>query len=206
MQDAQHTLTSFTAFPYLCSIIRLVIHRALVSLDFHLGHAKVGDQLMAIHKSLNDIKNSPLAAVQLWIQNRILSFVPFSLTRRLVYGGFWRHSINYSIVPGPPKPCLLAGQQASEVQMMFSHLNPQVSFVSYNDSVWGNITIDPNAMPNSEMIPFAFSMAFVLMAEAFGIECPDQLAAHAKEIDSCEIGDEGKEESDGEHAHKTKRE
>ena len=73
MQDAQHTLTSFTAFPYLCSIIRLVIHRALVSLDFHLGHAKVGDQLMAIHKSLNDIKNSPLAAVQLWIQNRILA-------------------------------------------------------------------------------------------------------------------------------------
>lgn len=129
---------------------------------------------------MQDIKKSPEAPILLAMQNALLPFVPIPLARQTLFDMMRRHSVVFSNVPGPPEPCVFAGKEAVGVQMFFSQLIPQIGFVSYRGSMFGNLLLDPECVPNAASIPIFYSKALVELASKFGIDAPDSIRSHAE--------------------------
>lgn len=147
-----------------------------------LGCDNVLAQGRELHESTRRILSSPLVKLQMGAQNVVGKYLPFSLLRKNVYDGFWRHSLIYSSVPGPNEACLFAGKEVTQVQLLFTNLAPQVGLVSYGGNVYGSVTLDPDAIPNYELIAPLISRAFVRLSECLGLSCPEALVAHAQQV------------------------
>jgi len=151
----------------------------LVSTKLLLGYDDILEQLKAIHKQSNRMKSSPVAKLQLGIQNHVAPLLPYAIAKKNVYGGLWRHSVTFSVVPGPEKTCLFAGKEGTGLQSMFSNLIPMVVLVSYGGKLWGNLNLDPDAVEDADLIPHLFSKAFETLAERLEVDCPESLISHA---------------------------
>jgi diacylglycerol O-acyltransferase len=115
------------------------------------------------------IKRTPRALVQLWIQNAIPPLLPASVSRQTVYDVFRRHSLVLTNVPGPDRPCLIAGKVATSMQGCLSNLLPQISFMSDAGNITGNMVMDPNELPNSILLADFYAAALVQLAERLGV-------------------------------------
>jgi hypothetical protein len=153
----------------------------LVSGSVGLGEKDVMSRLKFISNHMTEIKESPVAAVRLSIQNAILPWLPHSLCRQVVFDTFSRHSMVVSNVPGPERPVSFAGKEVKGVQMFFSQLLPQVSLISYRGKIFGNMCVDPAAIPNCQSLSPLFSLAFVQLAEALDVPVPESVGKHAKQ-------------------------
>ena len=67
------------------------------------------------------------------------------------------------------------------VQMVFSNVLPQVGVISYRGQLFGNITLDPDAIVNSERIPILYSRALVSLASNLNVDVPQSTRHHAKQ-------------------------
>ena len=149
-----------------------------------MGYEDIVEQMRVVHRTTKRALSGPLVALQLGLQNHVAKLLPVSVAKNLVCGTIWRHSVSFSNVPGPREPCLLAGREVSEVQVVLANLHSQVCLASYGGNLCGNITLDPEAVPNAELIPLLFSRAFQRLAEKLGVECPDSLVDHASQLNS----------------------
>jgi diacylglycerol O-acyltransferase len=152
----------------------------LLSADFAVGIDDILDRLSHVHKSMTKLKQSMLPMMVIGSQNYIAPFLPLSVAQGQVLGLFSRHSVAFTNVPGPPEPCKLAGCEISGVYMVFSNLLPQISVLSYSGKIFGNITLDPEAIPNSERIPIHLSRALVLLATKLDVDAPLNIRRHAE--------------------------
>lgn len=152
----------------------------MVSADMGVGCDDIMERLGHIHSKINDIKTTPRAFVQLWIQNTLPPLLPLSLARQTVYDVFSRHSLVLTNVPGPDRPCLIAGKVAVAVQMYLSNLLPQISFMSYAGQIMGNMVMDPDELPDSDSIADFYAAALVQLAERLDVATPLELAEFVK--------------------------
>ena len=129
-------------------------------------------KLMHINKVMRNIKESPVAHCQLKVQESLPPKLPLKLGRQTVYDTFSRHSLVFSNVPGPSYPVLFGGEQILGCQMFFNNLIPQVGVLSYNDNIYMNIIVDPEAIPQSEELPKFYSQALASLAVSFGVQIP----------------------------------
>ncbi|GMI44756.1 hypothetical protein TrCOL_g7085 [Triparma columacea] len=151
-----------------------------VSADFGVGQGDCIERLRYINRQMNGIKNSPLAGVQLAVQESIPPKLPLNAGRQTVFDTFCRHSIIFSNVPGTEKVVKFGGKEVTGVQMYFNNLLPQVGILSYRGNVFMNMNIDTEAIPGSEMMPVYFAREMVELSEKLGIEAPLNLIERAK--------------------------
>lgn len=93
---------------------------------------------------------------------------------------FSRHSLVLTNVPGPEKQVLFAKQRVFQVHMLFPNVIPQVSLLSYANSIFGNLVYDPALLPHGESFARLYAKALVDLAKECNIEAPKQLVAAAK--------------------------
>jgi hypothetical protein len=152
----------------------------MVSADMGVGCKDIMERLTHIHSKMNDIKTTPRALVQLWIQNTLPPLLPLSIAQQTVYDVFRRHSLVLTNVPGPDRPCLIAGNVCTAVQMYLSNLLPQISFMSYAGQIMGNMVMDPDELPESGIIAEFYGAALLQLAERLDVPAPLELMAFVK--------------------------
>jgi diacylglycerol O-acyltransferase len=153
----------------------------MVSADMGVGYDDIMERLEFIHVKMNEIKSTPRAFVQLWIQNTLPPFLPLSVAQQTVYDVFSRHSLVLTNVPGPDRRCLIAGKVGTGVQMFLSNLLPQISFLSYAGQIMGNMVMDPNEIPESDSIAKFYAKALLQLAERLAVPAPLELVAFGKQ-------------------------
>ena len=99
---------------------------SFVSAPLPLQGATSKERLVECAQTMNKIKSSPWAGVQLWIQNNILPLVPDFFRHQITQDLFSRHSIVFSNVPGPSEPMYLCGEKLLGIQGVFQNLVAQV--------------------------------------------------------------------------------
>jgi diacylglycerol O-acyltransferase / wax synthase len=152
-----------------------------LSADFAVGIEGIMDRLSYVHTSMTKLKQSMLPMFVIGAQNYIAPYLPMAISRGQVFDLFARHSTVFSNVPGPAAPCKFAGYEVMGVQMVFSNVLPQVGVISYRGQLFGNITLDPDAIENSERIPILLSRAFVAMASNLNVNVPQSIRTHAEQ-------------------------
>jgi diacylglycerol O-acyltransferase len=143
-----------------------------VSADFGVGIEEPAERLKHVNKGMGEIKNSPYAPVQLYVQESIPPKLPLAFGRKTVFDMISRHSVIFSNVPGPEKAVAFGGQKVVGIQMYFNNLIPQVGILSYEGKVFMNMNMDTDAIPGSEKMPTYFAQELVAMSKAHGIEVP----------------------------------
>jgi hypothetical protein len=147
----------------------------LVSSDMGVGYSDIMDRLRFIHSRTQEMKSSPRAYMQLLIQNSLPPLLPVSFSQKSVYDVFSRHSLVFSNVPGPDRTCLFAGKKATGVQMFYSNLIPQIGLLSYAGKIYGNMILDPQAIPDSERFAQFYASALLQLADRLDVEAPSDL-------------------------------
>eukprot|EP00520_Triparma_pacifica_P006539 CAMPEP_0118667660 /NCGR_PEP_ID=MMETSP0785-20121206/19912_1 /TAXON_ID=91992 /ORGANISM="Bolidomonas pacifica, Strain CCMP 1866" /LENGTH=471 /DNA_ID=CAMNT_0006562143 /DNA_START=14 /DNA_END=1430 /DNA_ORIENTATION=- len=136
-----------------------------VGADFGVGYEDVVERLRYVNGNMNVMKNSPLAGVQLAVQESIPPKLPLNAGRKTVHDTFVRHSVIFSNVPGPEKIVKFGGQEVMETQMYFNNLLPQVGILSYRGNIFMNMNMDTEAIPGGEMMPVYFAREMLDLSE-----------------------------------------
>ena len=144
-----------------------------VSQEFGAHIADPIERLRFVNGKTKAMKSSPLAGVQLAIQESVAPRLPLSLGRKTVFDLFVRHSAVFSNVPGPTVPVLFGGREVKGVQMYFNNLIPQVGILSYCGKVFMNVNADACAMPGAEALPKHFADEISDLATKLGVETPE---------------------------------
>lgn len=133
------------------------------------------ERLQYLHEHLGTLKTSPVPFVGLWIQNHFMRYAPRRFIAWTMINCLTRRSLSISNVPGPPKVCLFANKPATRVNMFLSSVMPHVTFLSYAGSVFGNITLDPVAIPNAQSLSRHLQNAVVTLAQRLDVPVPQDL-------------------------------
>jgi hypothetical protein len=151
------------------------------STDLGLHKLDILDRLHFIHKANLDIKGTPRVFLQLSIQNKILPFLPAVVGQKTLFDIMSRHSLVFSNVPGPDRPVVIAGKVVTGVQMLYANLIPQIGFLSYAGRVFGNIMLDPDAIPESSSLRVFYARALVALSSRLNVPTPQDLSKMASD-------------------------
>lgn len=156
----------------------------MVSSDLCVKYGNLVERLQAIHEATSALKKSPVAFVQLWMQNNVVSKLPQSLGRQTAHDIFSRHTLVLTNVPGPEQACWLAGQEVKGLQLFFPNVVPQVDLLTYAGTVYGNIIYDPANWKNGEVMATLYAEALVDMGKEFGVkDIPQDLQDVANKLE-----------------------
>jgi WS/DGAT C-terminal domain len=133
------------------------------------------ERLAYLHNHLSSLKSSPVPMVGLAMQNQLLPYMPRSVQEFSCFNVLAKRSVSISNVPGPGKTCLFAGKPAVGCNMFLSNITPHVAFVSYAGKVFGNITLDPLAIPNCQSLARHLHNAVVKLADRLEVPVPKNL-------------------------------
>jgi len=153
-----------------------------LSTDLGVGVADTPiDRLHHICNTTAELKNSPIALVQQFIQTKIAPLLPTRLCRQTVYDTFTRHSLVLTNVPGPPESISIAGEPIQCCRMFINNLIPNLGILSYNGTIYSSISLDPNAIRNSSCLHYLFHKAFVQLANDLNVTVPSDLTTTERE-------------------------
>jgi diacylglycerol O-acyltransferase len=147
---------------------------AFLSVDLPVDSATAVDRVKDCNKTMSELKTSPIALVQLWVQDNLLNWLPLSMQRQIGHDIFSRHSIVFSNVPGPAKPITLAGEKVVNMQVIFPNILPQVILVSYAGSIFNCMVIDEKLITNPEKLSEFYLEDLREVAAQFGVDCSDE--------------------------------
>ena len=116
------------------------------------------------------------------LQNRILKYLPLSLSRLIVYNCYAKRSMTFTNVPGPQDKILLANELVDSCSFFVYHLHPVLSILSYNQKINITLAVDEMAVPNAHMIPNCFMNAFVTLGNEFKIDIPSSVLQSAAKV------------------------
>lgn len=146
-----------------------------VSLQLPVGMKNISQIVKYVSKKTSNLKSSPLALVQVGVQNRVLSVLPQSVSRQAVYDIHSKRSTTFSNVPGPAETIMLAEQPVKSIMFFTNHLHPVVSCFTYNGSIHITLVLDDGAIANADVLPMCFMKSLVLFAKEFNVEVPDSI-------------------------------
>lgn len=128
-------------------------------------------------RTTTELKSSPIAPVQLSIQNKLLPWVPVAMAQDTAYQLFRRHSVVFSNVPGPQEPVFWAGSEVVGCQMLYPNLLPQVGILSYNELVYGNLCVDPKLVDDAGLFRQSLLDELRELADELQVAFPAELEA-----------------------------
>lgn len=157
---------------------------SMASCDLAVGCTNVVERLHQVHAHTTALKTTPVAYMQLLIQNYIAKWLPTWLGRQAVLDVFCRHSLVLTNVPGPRQPCCLAGHAVEAVQLFFENILTQVSVLSYAGQITGNMVYDTAAMPTGiaeGSFAASYVRALVHLAQHYQVAVPAELTSVTKQ-------------------------
>jgi hypothetical protein len=143
---------------------------AFVSANLPIGSESSSDRLSEANKQMKQMKSSPMAFVQLWVQNNILPLMPRSMRQKTALDLFSRHSMVFSNVPGPGEALSIAGQRILGMQVIFPNLISQTMIVSYAGAVFMNMVLDSDIVNSPEKVSEFFNAEIVELATMHGMD------------------------------------
>ncbi len=146
---------------------------AFLSVDLPMKSRNAADRVKECNVTMNALKTSPVALVQLWVQSYVLSLLPLSIQRKLAHDAFSRHTMVFSNVPGPSKVITLGGEPVVGMQVIFPNLLPQVILISYSGSVFMNMVLDDALVTDFEKLCDFYLEELKELAKKYGIEDSD---------------------------------
>lgn len=144
-----------------------------ISVNIGLSIPGIKARLLHVHETMKKFKNSPIAMVQLCVQETIPPKLPLNVSRQTVFDSFCRHSAVFSNVPGPAYICNFANKPVDGCQMFFNNLIPQIGILSYNNQVFMNMILDPDSFPSSDKLRTIFKEMLVKLAIDSNVKIPD---------------------------------
>jgi len=151
-----------------------------ISSDIGLGWSNVVDRLKYIKRKMDSLKQSPAIFSNLIMQSKIPPLLPLKLARQTVFDVFCRHSMAFTNVPGPGELCIFAGKEVYGLHFIYNNLLPQVAVLTYNGSVFMNMVLDHEALPDCDVIPILFSKALVDLAYEMKVSVPLDVLEHSR--------------------------
>ena len=147
----------------------------MVSCDIGVGHSDILDRMHHIHDKTTEMKERPRAYMHLKIQNGLGPYIPVSVGQKTVFDTFSRHSLVLTNVPGPIETVCFAGKRVHSVQLFFDNLLTQVNLMSYAGNVYGNIIVDADELPHSEMFGQLYAKSLVELASRLNVDVPHEV-------------------------------
>jgi len=138
-------------------------------------------RLKLCNQDLTRLKQSPLAYIQLWMQNNVLCGLPDSMQQQAAMDVFSRHTLVFSNMPGPQEPLIFCQQQLLGLHIVFPNLLPQIIILSYAGGIFGNINLNPDMFPASkeenieEMLPKLFMQELQELANSLEVDTSHML-------------------------------
>merc|ERR1712130_273950 len=109
------------------------------------------ERLKRTIENFSDLKSAAYMQGLTCMTNMITRCLPKNMMRKAASETFSKHSLLVTNVPGPSVPVTFpkeGGEIITEVHMVCANVIPQVSFVSWNGYVHGNICADPQFIPD----------------------------------------------------------
>jgi hypothetical protein len=160
-----------------------------ISCDLSVGTSQILDRLWKIHDRLSDLEKGLVPMVSFILSNFAMKWLPRTISRDQTLQLFSRHSMVLSNVPGPPEPVSFANHEVKSVQMIHMNLIPQLAFLSYRGTIFGNAIVgidDDDDDENNrcrERLPLHVSNALVLLASKLEVnDVPESLRDHAAQL------------------------
>lgn len=144
---------------------------AFISTLLPMGEMSATERLSAAHAITNELKSSPTAGVQQWVQSKMLPLLPLFLQRKTAHDIFSRHTLVLSNVPGPGTPLTFCGHKLISLQIVFPNLIPQSMIISYSGSIFYNMSISEEEIPDgATLLPKFYLEEITEMATKLGID------------------------------------
>ena len=117
--------------------------------------------------------------VQLFLQNSVLPRLPTALNRLIVRRVYSKISLSFTNVPGPQEKVCLINEPIDSCMFYVNHIHPVLSLLSYDGQVNITLSISPEAIPDSYLLPKCFMKALVLLGNELKIEAPTSITKYA---------------------------
>lgn len=142
---------------------------SFLSVPLPMDARTASDRITQCHTTMEGMKTSVDAVVQLFLQDNVLSKAPEFLIHQTAFDSVARHSLIFSNVPGPQKTAYFAKEPVIGMQAMFPNLINQVLIISYNGAVFMNMAVDTNIIQDVPALQQAFMQEAIELAEAVGV-------------------------------------
>jgi hypothetical protein len=151
---------------------------SFLSVALPMDARTVTDRIEQCHSTMEGLKTSVDALVQLFLQDHLLSKLPDFLVHKTAYDSVARHSLVFSNVPGPQATAYFANEPVLGMQAMFPNMINQVLIISYNGAVFMNMAVDATVIQDIPALQKAFLDEVLELAGAYGVstEAEEMLA------------------------------
>lgn len=126
-------------------------------------------RLIRTIEEFNNLKSKPFMVGLNCLTQCLAGCVPAALLRKAVSETFSKRSLLVTNVPGPTVPVTfpkVGGEVVREMHMVFPNVIPQVSFISYNGFLFGNIVADPQLFPEATKLGALFEAEFAAIEKS----------------------------------------
>ena len=141
-----------------------------VSIPMPVSTSNCLQRLQECTKFTSALKKSPIALMQMWVQNNIASRLPKFLQKQTVQDVFSRHSMVFSNVPGPQQPAYFHGHRLHGIQVLFPNVLSQLCLLSYDGGVFMNMIVDPSIVTDASLLPDLFVAELNDMAKSLNLK------------------------------------
>jgi len=160
-----------------------------ISCDLSVGINDIIERLWKIHDSLAELKKGLIPVVSSLLSTFVMK-LPRSISRNQTQELFARHSMVLSNVPGPPEPVSFANHEIHSVHMIHMNIIPQLSFLSYRGTLFGNAIVgieddeeDTIMRRRRERLPLHVSNALVILASKLQVtDVPESILDHTSQL------------------------
>jgi hypothetical protein len=119
----------------------------MVSVPLPIAPTTALQRLNKCNETTSEIKKSPTAYVQMFLQELLPHILPKFLQLKTAFDIFSRHTIVFSNVPGPANIISMCGEKVVGMQVLFPNILPTCIILSYAGNVFLNLNIDDDSMP-----------------------------------------------------------
>lgn len=109
-------------------------------------------RLAAVKRTMDALKTSPEALLQLKVNEIASSVLPNSVSSQTVLDLMTKHSMVFTCVPGPTEIVHVAGLPVTNLQVPIGNIIPQLSAFSYGDFMRFNYVVDPTLFTDAQKL------------------------------------------------------
>lgn len=142
---------------------------SLISVPMAVNETSALERFKASVKITTEMKRSPAAILQLWIQTNIVALLPRFMQQQIAFDAFSRHSLVFSNVPGPSEHIYFCGEKMLDVQVVFPNMLNQIIFMSYAGYVHFTMSCDANEV-DSAAVSTCFCDELRELAKDLGVD------------------------------------
>jgi len=143
-----------------------------MSLDLGVGFDDILDRLRFVQSETSFLKSNMVGVVQNYVQELYLPYIP---NEKAFYDICCKHTMFFTSLIGPSCPVCFAGKTVTSIKSYYKNLIWQMCTITYDGKIFPTLAIDPDALPDYDIIPVLYSRAYVKLAQKFNVKVPEDL-------------------------------